>query len=457
MDAEGRANPAAAGKPRAWYTAFYYLAEHLRIVSDGAMNHKKLYALVGAERHFVDHANPLVRKRTAGTLSRIIHSKAYAADMRERYARDNRTFMRAAAKAAAVIVDATSLADADLADYLEHVCWPDVRGGLANEKAEARPDLNLSRIDSEMSLLFARATDAPTCLLSEFALASAQEAPGEEGREAVRGDGREAAREDGWEAVREGDRAATPRGGGKTADERAGEPDGEQVRAAAREADQEPAQEETQENAQMRLREISSIMPASVAMLEAQLHVIAFGALDFIFAHELMDETPAAVSGPADHPQLGEIRKACLVKYADADHTTMLDYWVVPTTRPFTIGRFTDCDALEVDTAVSRMHCCLYCRQGTWYFEDLGSKNGSCAYDRDGRVLYDRASGSPHEPVEIEEGTSLVLAGGSFYWFGSIAGERAGDGTDDRPSADAAEEDARRRADESGRSPDGAE
>lgn len=143
------------GKPRAWHTAFFYLAEHVRQLTGGSMNHKGLYALVGTEGRYLNHANPTVRKRTAGALSRIVHSQRYAKDMRDQYLQSYSTFARASAEVCGLIREVQGWDDARLADCLHHQCWPDVREGLSNERFEWRGDIRLSKVDIEMTLLFA--------------------------------------------------------------------------------------------------------------------------------------------------------------------------------------------------------------------------------------------------------------------------------------------------------------
>lgn len=138
----------------AWYTAFYFLAEHVRQATDGAINYKQLYALVGSKGRYINHTNPTVRKRTAGTLSRIIHTKRYVEDMQNAYGEDSSVFNCAAENVCACIRDRRSNSEFDVSRWIVDVCWPDVRAGLVNEAGEWRRELDLFRLDYEMSMLF---------------------------------------------------------------------------------------------------------------------------------------------------------------------------------------------------------------------------------------------------------------------------------------------------------------
>lgn len=316
------------GKSREWHTAFYYLAEHIRYLSKGEINHKALYSLVGTDGRFVNHSNPLVRKRTAGALSRLVHSKQYAEDMRRRYDQNSASFDKAASEVVAQIRETRLWSDDELVSYLRDNCWIDVRRGLKNELVEWRSDLSLFRVDQEMGSLFAD-------ISYEFDL----------NRE--------------------------------TCD--------------------------------------------ATVVLSVLFYIVAFGHMDFDLARHLVDKQPTGVVSYSRKESVLQ-SKACLIKFSDTERSSVVGSWIVSSDRPFTIGRYTDCDIVEVDSSLSRLHCCLYFRSGVWYFEDMGSRNGSVVM-RDETVVYDQVHDGAHEPIALQHGDGVVLADCVRYWFGAFEGD----------------------------------
>lgn len=315
------------GKSEDWHTAFYYLAEHIRLLSGGRLNHKELYSLVGVDGRYVNHANPLVRKRTAGALSRIVHTKRYAQDMRSRYMQNVLAFDQAAHAVCSLIVSLSGCGECELVRYLEGPCWDSVCQGLERERSSWRGDLDLYRARLEMKSLFSEGAD-------------------------------------------------------------------------------------DQSN-----REDS--LPLSEVIVSAMFHVLAFGHLDFTFARSLVDLRP---TGPLSSAKiaLGESGGACMIKFADEARSAVVGIWPVPSNRPFTIGRYTDCDVIETDERLSRVHCCVYSLGGAWCFEDLGSRNGSIV-EREGQgIVFDSLRDGPRVPFALMRGDSIVLAGSSYFWFGAL-------------------------------------
>lgn len=66
----------------------------------------------------------------------------------------------------------------------------------------------------------------------------------------------------------------------------------------------------------------------------------------------------------------------------------------------YIIGRDPSCDIVVVDPYVSRAHAKIFYREGKWYLEDLGSKNGTYINGEDVR---NRGA------VELKEGVEIVL------------------------------------------------
>ena len=73
----------------------------------------------------------------------------------------------------------------------------------------------------------------------------------------------------------------------------------------------------------------------------------------------------------------------------------------------FRIGRCADADLPLDDGTVSRVHCCITVKNGSYYLTDLGSANGTSA----GNTVL-----RPRVPVQISDGTVIRIAG-RFYQF----------------------------------------
>lgn len=310
-------------KPKGWHTAFYYLSRHLNHLSDGELTDKAFYGLVGIHAATLNHPNSQARKSSAAILSRTVHSNIYAKDMRDLYCQDIRTFDNAAHAICGIVKNAQGWSDFELSDYLANQCWGDVWRGLANEKADSRPSLNLERIGQEAKLLFGRpagsTTDAPELSPEE--------------------------------------------------------------------------------------------------QMGAMLHIIAFGFLDTDFMRALI---PGTVSADKANAFYHACTNPCLVKYSDESCTRFIGEWDLPEKEPFVIGRRTDSDSIESNMRVSGRHGCVYKLRDTWYFEDMRSLNGSTVVKRDERIelLVDKDSDDELEPVALEAGDLIVIAGQSCYWFG---------------------------------------
>ena len=313
-------------KSAAWYTAFYYLAEHVREATLGAVNHKGLYAFIGPKGRYINHSNPMVRKRTAGTLSRIVHTKRYAQDMRNAYLEDDVVFEKASKSICEALRAAQGFNDVELREWIVGTCWPDVRCGLVNEAGEWRHELNPSRLDCEMSMLFA------SCQRS----------------------------------CEEADSAE----------------------AASREAER---------------------------AFSAMLHVMAFDHLEATQVRLLVDQ---GYFGTASFGErlAAEDKPVYLIRFADSSRAVFSGIWRVSKDRPFVIGRYTDCDAFELSEKVSRVHCQVLWKNGIWYLEDLGSRNGSLVHREDARFHVAKADGAA-DSFRLEFGDAIELPDDSVYSF----------------------------------------
>lgn len=307
-----------------WDSAFYRFAESIRDLTCGGCNHKHIYALVGTRGRYINHTNPIVRKRTAAALSRLMHSSRYAADMRKGYADDSSVFSQAAASLIDMLRNATDLDDAGLFDFVLHTSWPELLRGLESERRAGR-EIDPLRMACES-------------------------------REVVR-----------W---------------------------GEQQAACGH---------------------------APLAeLLAACFRTMAFGCLDDRFARTLCSRTPQELQAS---PNTGDGRAqdgACLVRVADGDGPCVLGVWCVDGDRPFSIGRFSSCDAIEADPVVSRLHCRVFMLDGTWFLEDGGSTHGTRVLRDTGggpACVFDSGEGDGPRTFPLEFGDRIVLAGRSTYWF----------------------------------------
>ena len=163
-----------------------------------------------------------------------------------------------------------------------------------------------------------------------------------------------------------------------------------------------------------------------VVLASSYFHLMTFGHLDERFVCELADETPLTIPDGTDNDPNRAVRRegcACLVKYACDEPDALDNWWTVASDRPFSIGRYTDCDVIETNPCVSRRHCRIVGEGGRWLLEDQDSVHGSRVL-REGRVVYDSVRDGV-EPFELVFGDHLVLAGASSYWFGALlAGDR---------------------------------
>ncbi|MEA5020124.1 MAG: FHA domain-containing protein [Gordonibacter sp.] len=144
-----------SGENRGWHTAFYYFAEHIRLLSRGHINHKVLYSYLGTNGHYINHDNPTIRKRTAAVLSRLIHTQRYVEDFQQSYERNSQVFDQAALLLCSNLGENADYSEKEIIAYFCGPLWVDVGRGLANEYEDGRSSLDLNRIAHEMRSLFA--------------------------------------------------------------------------------------------------------------------------------------------------------------------------------------------------------------------------------------------------------------------------------------------------------------
>ena len=140
-----------AEKPRGWYTAFYYFAEHIRILTNGAVNHKQVYSYVGEQSQYINNDNPAIRKSTAAALSRLMHSPKYAKEMQSRHEKDPEVFANAAVTLCQAIQNSGEYDTDGLYAYLRDIAWSDVETGLRNECDSGRGQVDVEQLDVEMA------------------------------------------------------------------------------------------------------------------------------------------------------------------------------------------------------------------------------------------------------------------------------------------------------------------
>lgn len=140
-------------KSPGWYTAFYRYAEYLRLLTNGAINHKSLYAYAGMHGKYVNSQNPTQRKRCAASLSRLLHSSRYAADFQENLQQNPDAFYEAAALLSKDMQRETTFDRQTLVQFLLDEGYAQLRAGLIAEISDGRMDVQISRLDAEMELL----------------------------------------------------------------------------------------------------------------------------------------------------------------------------------------------------------------------------------------------------------------------------------------------------------------
>ncbi|WP_172623426.1 FHA domain-containing protein [Arabiibacter massiliensis] len=136
-----------------WRTALFCFAERIRALSHGCINHKVLYSYVGLKGHYINHANPSIRKRTATMLSRLIHSLRYVDDFKESCVKNSQVFAEGA-QSLCRDLEKAGIDPGNAIREISYPTWKDVSCGFANEWRAGRTDLNLARINNEMQLLF---------------------------------------------------------------------------------------------------------------------------------------------------------------------------------------------------------------------------------------------------------------------------------------------------------------
>ena len=159
--------------------------------------------------------------------------------------------------------------------------------------------------------------------------------------------------------------------------------------------------------------------------IAACFRTMAFGCLDDRFARTLCSRTPKSLDGIDPPRDAADPAAACLVRISGGEAEPSLapisGVWRVDAAQPFSIGRFSSCDVIEADPAVSRLHCRVYALEGSWYLEDGGSRHGTQVLR--GRlgsaptVVFDSATESVPCAFRLKFGDRIVLAGRVTYWF----------------------------------------
>ena len=321
-----------APKNPGWYTAFYRYAEYLRLLTQGALNHKTLYAYIGLNARYVNNQNPLLRKRSAGGLSRLLHSSRYAADFQESLRKDPDIFQKAAGNLALDLLRTTEYDQAQLVAMLLKEGCDHVRAGLLAEIPLGRIDVSIARFDGDRELLRTWACEQVVC------------------------------------------------------------------------------------DADVCLQTV----------LCSLFYFMAFGHLEEHFANELVDASPTDILASESNSEVDVSLRACVLRAVDNSPASIENMWVIGAEESFLIGRYVDCDAVEVDGLISRKHCRIFRKQGIWYIYDEGSRYGTAVH-RDGQVVWDsKAKTNSGKRSDMPEcfpltfGDCLVLAGRIHYWFVSL-------------------------------------
>ena len=170
-----------------------------------------------------------------------------------------------------------------------------------------------------------------------------------------------------------------------------------------------------------------SAVECAESMLSALFHVIAFGCLETGMARALVDGRRSAAAsaemrsdGSSDKVCSGvEAARACLMRFAGSGYALLSGFWLVPRDKPFEIGRYSDCQAIEPSGEVSRVHCRIKWENESWLIEDVGSRNGGKVY-RDGTCVCE-AHGEADTAFPLKFGDVIKLPGGSTYLFAAMS------------------------------------
>ena len=169
-------------------------------------------------------------------------------------------------------------------------------------------------------------------------------------------------------------------------------------------------------------QEASSAIECAIRLFEQLFYLISFGHLDEKLAQSLVDMAPTGVLMNAlnnDTAVQGvpiTTQKAALMKTDIADGSEIQNIWTLSAEKPFVIGRYTACDALETNSLVSRVHCKLTWENSAWYVRDEGSKLGTLV-EREQQVVWDSSRVVAGSAYALEFGDSIVLANSVRYWF----------------------------------------
>lgn len=160
-------------------------------------------------------------------------------------------------------------------------------------------------------------------------------------------------------------------------------------------------------------------------LMASAFHLMAFGCLDERFSRTLLAATPLVENGDA-LPEPEHARRedaACLIRVPDDRSAPVAGVWEVDASHPFSIGRYTDCDCIERDAYVSRLHVRIYWMDGAWYLEDAGSTHGTRVLRGDDasetQAVFDSSSADT-ATCRLAFGDRIELAGRVTYWFRSV-------------------------------------
>ena len=361
-------------KHSSWYSACYAYAEGIRHLTNGGINNKRFYALVGSYASRVTSYERSTRKNAASSVSHALHSSGYVQEIKDRVAAEPNLFANAAKTLCEEIQRAQKFSCESAIAYVRQDLWREILCGLENEAGDGRTDISLKKIESEWAhLMF---------LLNQGASETSC-------NESVCGLGETA-----WSAT-----ASTP-----------AEVANNETSCTFLEKACDDGASNT-ECVQLQL------------VLEQLFNFITFGCLDAQFAKALVDLTPTELLSESDilTSELKDAKttQACLMKTDLDDASRIKNMWTISSNEAFVIGRYTSCSCIEMNKNVSRNHCQITYAGNAWFLTDLGSKAGSVV-ERDGVVVWDSTQEPPHSSFKLEYGDNIVLAKSVRYWFVSV-------------------------------------
>ena len=139
-------------KSLGWFTSLYYFMQHMNLLTKGHLVHKHIYAKVSGLGEYFNHESSDVRKKTAGELSRRVHSQRYVYEMQLQFQEDPNVFKSASSWLVGQLYLYTDLQGEEVVDYYYNSIFSDIVKGLANEVVDSGRVLDVQRVMYEIDV-----------------------------------------------------------------------------------------------------------------------------------------------------------------------------------------------------------------------------------------------------------------------------------------------------------------